>query len=77
MLGNDATHDRVDLTGHVGSITADVKVSLLLKQSVDLCCVLLEPVLDVNLLITFTRECSNELEVVAKILLVLLRRLVS
>jgi len=65
VLGDDATHDSVNLASHVGSITTNVKVPLLLKQSINLFCMLFEPVLDVDLLSAFTRECSNELEVVA------------
>jgi hypothetical protein len=49
-LRQDPTYRGIDLASHVGGITADVDVSLLLQELVDLLAALLEPVLDVDLL---------------------------
>lgn len=50
VFGQDLGQDCVDLASHVSSVTADVEVSLLLQELVDLLATLLQPVLDVNLL---------------------------
>lgn len=65
MLSNDLGKDSVDLTGHVCRITADIKVSLLLQEFVDLLSTLFKPVLDVDLLRALTREGGDELKLVA------------
>lgn len=66
LLGNNLSEERVDFTCHVGGITADVKVGLLLKQLVDLLGPLLKAMLDVNLLRAVTGEGCDQLELVAQ-----------
>lgn len=72
MLGDDTAHDGIHFASHISSITAHVEVTLLLEQFVDLSRILLQPVLNVNLLWALTGKRSDELKVVAQILLVLL-----
>ena len=69
LLRNDVTQDSVDLARHVGGVTADVEVGLLLEKLVDLLGPFLETVLDVDLLGTLAGEGGDELKVVAKDLL--------
>jgi hypothetical protein len=49
-LSQDAADGGIDLASHVRGITADIDVSLLLQELVDLLAALLEPVLDIDLL---------------------------
>lgn len=70
LLGDDLAEDEVDFTGHVGGITADVEVGLLLEEAAHQVGVLTQTVLDVHLLGGFTGEGSNDLELVSKLLLV-------
>lgn len=70
LLSNDVTKNQVDLPGHVGCITTDVEVGLLLEKLAHKRGVLLEAVLDVNLLGTLTRESSDDLQLVTELILV-------
>lgn len=70
LLGDDLAGEGVDFTGHVGGVTTDVEVGLLLKQSVDFGGTLAEAVLDVDLLTALTGERGDELELVAEGLLI-------
>ena len=67
LLGDDLAKYEVDLAGHVGRITTYVEASLLFQEVANEGGVLTEPVLDVNLLIRFTGEGSDDLERVAKL----------
>lgn len=69
LLGNDVAQDGVNLARHVGGVTADVEIGLLLKELVDLLSSFLETVLDVDLLGTIAGEGGDELEVIAEDLL--------
>ena len=72
LLRDDLSENSVDLASHVGSVTANVEVSLLLQKLVDLLGALLETVLDIDLLGALTRESGHELEVITENLLGLL-----
>lgn len=54
VLGQDLAQDGIDFACHVGSVAADIEVSLLLQKFVDLLAPVLETVLDVDLLGTFS-----------------------
>lgn len=69
------SQDRVDLASHVGRITADVDVSLLGQELVDLLSPLLQAVLDVDFFGTLSRKSGDKLELVAKNLLVFLNKI--
>lgn len=76
LLGGQATLRRdnlakykTDFTSHVGSVTTNVKIRLLLKQIADKLCLLTEPVLNIDLLGSLSRECRYEFEVVAELIL--------
>lgn len=77
VLGNDLAQQCVDLARHVGGVTADVEVGLLLEQPVDFLAVLLELVLHVDLLGAIAREGNVHLEVVAESLFVFLEKLLA
>jgi len=66
LLRNDLAKHRVDFTGHVGGVTTDVEVRLLLEKLVDLLRSFLQPVLDVDLLGAVAGEGGDELKVVAE-----------
>lgn len=66
------TDDGIDFTGHVCRVAADVEVCFLQKKFVDFIGVLLQAVLYVNLLRSFTGKSSDEFEAVAKVCFVLL-----
>lgn len=71
-LGNDLGQDIVDFAGHVGSVAADVEEGLLGEQLANLGGSLLKAVLYIDLLGGLARKGSDQLELVAKGLLVLL-----
>jgi hypothetical protein len=71
-LGNDLSQNIVDFAGHVGSVAADVEEGLLGEQLADLGGSLLEAVLDVDLLGSLAGKGSDQFELVAKSLFVLL-----
>jgi hypothetical protein len=54
VFGQDLSQNGVDFTSHVGGVATDVEVGLLLNEFVNLLAALLETVLDVNLLGTFS-----------------------
>jgi hypothetical protein len=54
VFGQDLSQHRVDFARHVGSVTTNVEIRLLLQEFVDLPTSLLETVLDVNLLCAFS-----------------------
>jgi hypothetical protein len=66
LLGKDLGENGVDFAGHVGSVAADIEVSLLLQQLVDLCCSLPQSVLHIHLLGSLSGEGSDDLELVAQ-----------
>lgn len=70
MLGDDVAEHQVDLPGHVGRVTADVEVGLLLEQLADKLGVFLQTVLDVDLLGALAREGGDDLQRVTKLILV-------
>lgn len=70
LLGNDVTKHQVDLPSHVGRVTADVEVGLLLEQLADKLGVLLQAVLDVDLFGTLARERGDDLQRVTELILV-------
>lgn len=72
LLSNNLAENSVDFAGHVGRITTDINVCLLLEKVVDFLGHFLKTVLNVNLLGAFSRECCDQLEVIAKNLLVFL-----
>lgn len=73
LLGQYLCQDCVDFAGHVCGIAAHVDVCLLGQEVIDLLCHFLETMLDVNLLGALSREGGDELELVTKVLLILLR----
>lgn len=77
LLSENLSEDIVDLTSHAGSISTDVEVGTLLDELVDLLRVLGKSVLNVDLLVTVTRESGNKLESVTKLLLVFLFSLLA
>jgi hypothetical protein len=77
LFSENLSEDVVDLTSHAGSISTDIEVSTLLDELVDLLRVLGKSVLNVDLLVTVTRESSNKLESVSKLLLVFLFSLLA
>lgn len=70
LLGDDVAEHQVDFAGHVGRVTADVEVGLLLEQLADKLGVLLQTVLDVDLLGPLAREGGDDLQRVTKLILV-------
>jgi len=69
LLGDNVSQHQVDLTSHVGSVTTNVEVGLLLQQVADQRSILLQTVLNVDLLATLTREGSDDLEGVTHLFL--------
>ena len=67
LLGDDLAKYKVDLAGHVGRITTYVEAGFLFQEVADEGGILTEPVLDVNLLVGFTGEGSNDVQGVAKL----------
>jgi hypothetical protein len=74
VLGDNLAEDLVDLARHVGRVAADVKVSLLLQQVVDLGRALAQAVLDVDFLCAGAGEGGDNFEGVAEGGFVFLRR---
>ena len=72
FFGDDLSENIIDFSGHVSSITTDVEVGLLLEQVVDQFAILLDMMLHVNLLGTFSGECIEDDQFVAKSLLIFL-----
>lgn len=70
MFGNDLTKNEVDFPGHVSCISTNVEVGLLLEEIADQSGVLAQPVLDIDLLGTFTRKGRDDLQGVTKLVLV-------
>lgn len=70
LLGDDVAEHQANLPGHVGGIAAHVEVGLLLEQVADKLSILLQSVLDVDLLGALTREGGDDLQGVAKLVLV-------
>jgi hypothetical protein len=66
VLRNNLAENLVDLTSHVGRITADVKVSLLQQELVDLGGALAQAVLDVDFLGAGAGEGGDDFEGVAE-----------
>lgn len=66
LLRNDLTKDHIYLTRHVGSITADVEISLLEEEVVDKLGMFAQLVLDVDLCGGLTGEGGDDLEGRAK-----------
>lgn len=62
LLGHDLAQHGADLTRHVSRVTADVEVSLLQEQLVDLGSALLQTLLHVNFLTLFAREGRDQLK---------------
>lgn len=62
LLGHDLAQHGADLSRHVSRVTADVEVSLLQEQLVDLSSSLLQTLLHVNFLTLFAREGGDQLE---------------
>ena len=77
LFGDDLGEDVIDFACHVGSITTDVEVCLLLEELVDFFCSLLQSVLDVDFLWSVTGEGGDDLEVIAEVLLECLRIFIS
>jgi hypothetical protein len=71
-LSNNLSKDSVDLASHVCCITTNIEVCLLSKELADLLGSLLKSVLDINLLGSLSRKGGDELELIAKSLLVFL-----
>ena len=65
LLRNDLHQDGVDFAGHVRGVAADVEVRLLEEQLVDLLCLLLQAVLDVDLVGPFPGERGDQGELVS------------
>lgn len=77
LLSDDVTENQVDLPGHVGGVTAHVEVCFLLQELADKWSILLEAMLNIYLLGTFTGESSDDLQRVTELLLVGLDERVS
>ena len=71
-LSYDLAQHKVDLTGHVGRVTTDVEVGLVLEEIADESGLLAQTVLDVDLFRRFTREGRDNFQAIAKLLLVFL-----
>lgn len=69
-MRDDLAKHKVDFTRHVGGVTADVKVSLLLQEAAHQIGVFTQSVLNIHLLGSFTRKRSNDLKLVPKLFLV-------
>ena len=74
VLRDYLAEDSVDFSCHVCGITAHVKVGFLKKKLIDFFGVLLESVLDINLLWSFSRKCGDEGEFISQSFLVLLQK---
>lgn len=70
LLRNNLAQDDVDFARHVRSVTTDVYVSLLLQQLIDQRGIFAQPVLNVDFLRAFPRECREELERVSELFLI-------
>lgn len=70
LLGDDMTEHQVDLSGHVGRITANVEVGLLLEQVADKLGVLLQTMLDINLFGALAREGGDDFQRVTELILI-------
>lgn len=70
LVGDDLTEHGVHLASHMGCITADVEVGLLLQQIVDQSCILAQSVLNVYFLRPFTGKSGDEFEGVSERFLV-------
>lgn len=70
----DLRKDGVDLTRHMRGIATNVEISLVGQQFADLLRSLLESVLNVDLLGALSGERSDDLKLVTKSLLVILKR---
>lgn len=67
LLGDELTENHVDLTGHVGGVTAYVEVRLLFDEVEDEGSVFTKLVLDVNLLVGLAGEGGDDLERVSEL----------
>jgi hypothetical protein len=73
LLGNNLAKQGVDFACHVRRVTADIEVSLLLEEFVNLRGGFLQLVLNIDLLGSLARKGYMKFEVLAQILFVLLK----
>lgn len=66
LLRNDGAKHLVHLPRHIRSITTDVEIGLLLEEFVDLVCVLLQAVLDIDFVGLLAGEGRYELKSIAQ-----------